>query len=356
MSTTSVFSIIDAVDEHLSKPRSNLREDQGRQPHRYWPSEASVEFIENNERKVLGRCIRAVAYSHLDIEATDPTDPRGLRILSVGKVVEELEIQWAKDAGFYYDNNVKFQHEHQDIIVSGEVDMFIKTPDGTIEGIEFKSGYGYNFEKEVFGSLRSAGYPKADNLMQTMLYLDHFKNKGITTFTLVYVNRGDMTRTEHRVNLVTDDSQPGQTHWKYEAPMEPTLARVQSKMKKSKTRHTTTERRFSVTDIYNRYLALDDSLKKDMVPARDYEKSYSREKIERKYKAKEIGKTKYEKYQKTGAPIGDWQCLYCKYKEMCYKSPQGAHHIKDIPEKYKSQKVVDLLLPKETECQNTSST
>lgn len=79
-----------------------------------------------------------------------------------------------------------------------------------------------------------------------------------------------------------------------------------------------TNRRFSVEQIYERYDEVKDFIDKKELPPRDFELSYSKEKIEREFAAGNISKTKYTKWSTKGIPIGDWNCSYCKYRGECY--------------------------------------
>ena len=310
------WNVINVTDAYMMENRFQ-EETLPREKHRYWPSEASVTYIDKHGiPRVLGKCIRAVAYSVLGVQRTDLIDPRGMRILTMGKNIEAVEQQWAKDAGIWWGSNVKFRHRYMNMTISGEVDMFVRRPDGVVEGIEYKSGYGYYFESEIFGNTRKAGYPKPEHLMQVVLYLDHYS--AIETFGIIYVNRGDMKRVEHRVSLVPQ-------------PNGDKGIRVISAAGSKNV--DITESRFTVGSIYNRFMELDGILTEGIIPERDYMIQYSSTKIENEYQMKNISKSKYDKWKSRKQPIGDWNCAYCAFKDLCYHegTPGCAYAAKEIP-------------------------
>lgn len=321
------WSIINATDSYLAEERF-VEPNTPRQPHIYWPSEASATYNDQyNIQRVLGKCLRAAFYSILGFEKSNPIDPRGIRILTLGKLVEQAEVNWAKEAGLWWGNNVKFRNQTGNITISGEVDMFIRRPDRKIEGLEYKTGYGYLFQSEIFGNSRKFGYPKPEHLMQVMLYLDHYSM--IDDFAIVYVDRGDMQRAEHRVSL-----KPMSTEFGAEEDKE---AVVTSFIRDRN--NVVTEGRFTLNDIYRRYMELDSSIENAVVPARDYEVIWDSDIVEREYSIGNLSKSKFEAWKKKGKPVGDWQCLYCSFANVCNASLRNHHSIKNIPEKFKPERM-----------------
>lgn len=318
------WNMIDATNAQIVEKRFQ-EENDPRDRHRYWPSEASIAYTdEHGVRRILGKCIRAVAYSALGVQRTDAIDARGLRIMHMGKIIEACEQQWAKDAGLWWGSNVKFRHRVGHMTISGEVDMFIRRPDGTIEGIEFKSGYGYFFESEIFGNTRKFGYPKPDHLMQVVLYLDHYDQ--VETFGIVYVNRGDLSRAEHRVSLVQQENGDKTIR---------VITRAKDKV------NDIVDERFTVNSIYQRFMELDNYLNDDTIPPRDYSIQWDNATIEREWGFKNISKSKYDKWKSRKQPIGDWMCRYCSYVNLCYNenTPGDAYPCSDIPHELKPEQM-----------------
>ena len=60
---------------------------------------------------------------------------------------------------------------------------------------------------------------------------------------------------------------------------------------------------------------LESFIEQDIIPPKDYDMSYTSQKVEMLYKTGEISKTKYNKYKEnpTNNPIGDWRCNYCSF-------------------------------------------
>jgi hypothetical protein len=84
------------------------------------------------------------------------------------------------------------------------------------------------------------------------------------------------------------------------------------------------------------------NLPKEFFPPAEYEFRYSDEKIERLYKAGEIGEGKYKKWSafKRGTQrkpktiiIGDWGCSYCNHRRSCigkFQAVDMAHLVNDL--------------------------
>jgi CRISPR/Cas system-associated exonuclease Cas4 (RecB family) len=222
---------------------------------------------------------------------------RGKRITSVGKIVEEWEVERYKEMGIWRGNNVKFFDEENNI--SGEVDAFVY--DGDINktiGVEIKTGYDYQFRKEVIGNPGRKGSPKPEHLMQTMLYLNYFKD--IPCFKMVYIDRGNAARAEYSVTL--DKSSGG--------------AIVDGKR---------IMKDITIPGILHRYKKLNEHLSDGTIPPRDYQLQYSPEKMKLLYDSGKLSKKDSEMYSKNkDIQKGDWNCSYCSYKDYCHKETKNA--------------------------------
>lgn len=286
------YDLFQHTDEHLTRPKFRAEREK-----RFYPSEASVEYYDEHGDKVVeGGCLRA-SYFRLsgEFEGT-PFDARTEFIFMQGKKVEDMLIDVWKEMGIWVDNNVKFVDKEHNI--SGEIDaLLVEPPDGTIYGVEVKSFYGYFAEKEIFGNKSTLGKPKISQLLQTLIYLYHFRDR-IPYFRMVYFGRDSVKRRTFKIEL----EQEGETFY-------PKIDGV-------------VWRSFSVNDIYARYEKLQEHVDNKIIPPNDYELMYSDAKIEDFYKKGKIAKTKYEKWKngKLGPNevIGDWQCSYCRYKNECW--------------------------------------
>jgi hypothetical protein len=293
------YNLFQATDEYITRPRFYTERER-----RFYPSEASVQVTdEHGDLITHGNCLRA---SYLrcsgDFEGV-PYDARAQYIFAQGKMIEEALIRWWKEMGIWVANNVKFLDEENNI--SGELDVILaEPPDGQMYIGEVKSFYGYHAEKELFGSKYKAGFPKTSQLLQLLVYLNHFEDR-LPYGRMIYFARDSVKRRTFKVELEHEGSV--------------TYPKVEGKV----------VRQFSVEDIINRYKLLQIHLDSDTVPPKDFELVYPDSKIEDFYQKGKIGKTKYQKWEKaktTGSKlkradqIGDWQCSYCKFREVCWGS------------------------------------
>ena len=154
-------------------------------------------------------------------------------------------------------------------------------------------------EKEIMGNKGKKGFPKMNQLLQTLIYLNHFRDK-LPYFRMAYFARDSVKRKTFKIEL----EQEGKILY----------PKVEGEV----------VRTFSVQDILARYKDLSHHLEIQVVPANDFELQYSDDKIEDFFKKEKVAKTKYQKWKskKLGKYeyIGDWQCSYCKMKNICWGS------------------------------------
>lgn len=273
-----------------------------------YPSEASVEYVVDNNRIVLGNCLRASWYRSMKIRPTDPAGP-GLSMKGyLGKWNEIGTVEKWKELGIWLANNVKFFNPRY--FLSGELDAIIKDPktDKKI-GIEMKTFYGYNANKELCGAKKDQipGVPKDSHFMQASLYAWEYKDI-LDDYRLYYLERGDGHRVEFRVGF---DETPDGRHvcWHEQIP-----GKYWGCYKPGKVFQP-----YTIEDIYSRYDVLLNYIKNKTMPAKDFSSTWSKEKIEWMRENGMLGKTKYEAWKKNPVKnkVGDWNCSYCKYKTQC---------------------------------------
>jgi len=285
----------DYIDAYLFAPDKV----EPRSPIRYFPSEASMI---NPILGLIGACNRKCYYSIMGVQPANPIDPTGRRVLYSGKMIEVREINWAKQANIYKDNSVKFTNIVGKIKISGEIDAVFHTPEDliTLEGIEYKTGSGDYFKGEVYGTplwgKTKVAVPKADNLLQVMLYLDYFNKPNqspyiLKRFTLIYQDRAcsKPTHHEHTVELAPDGGAiVNGSPW----PM------------------------FNVNGIYQRYNELNSYVEKNEVPPMDYKNYLSQADLKEMYNSGELSKARYLSNLKKQNPM-NWHCEYCSYRDRC---------------------------------------
>jgi len=286
-------TLLRKMDQHLVDSNIEKRARYGRKKN-HWPTDSSVRFQRDNGlTETAGACLRKLYWDWKDVES-DPTDARGLRIFRTGSQMEDEETDIIEDMGLLIKSNFRFQLS-PDLLgtkykLSGEIDGLVWNPDMCrIEGLEMKTGYGYNFDKLVVkGNKSTKPAPKIEHVMQVMNYLTAFN---VDVFNIIYISRGDFGKKCYEVSLSSDGHAliDGQQLWP-----------------------------FTVSDVWNRFIDLEEYLAKEELPPRDYYIQYPETVIEAKHKQGEIAKTPYGKWQKDPTyPIGDWQCSYCGRLGLC---------------------------------------
>ena len=296
------FNLIELTDRFLERDRTITEE---RLPHMY-PSEARC--ICENTGKVLGNCLRSSYYRLTGIEQTNPPNARFHYIFMLGNLVEAFLIDRWKEMGIWLDGNVPFTDMEHGYIVSGKIDAFIRnwTQRTQIIGVEVKSFYGYHATREIIGSTNQAGRPKMDQLLQTLYYAERYRSRGVPGFKMAYLARDSVERREF--NVV------------------PTVTGVGGEVQRTRPAvDGTIYPNVSVEGIRSSYRLLDQAVREDTLPCRDFKKVYSNDEVEAKYAIGEISNSAYNKWirNRQGNPLGDWQCRYCWYENHCYRRNAG---------------------------------
>jgi hypothetical protein len=280
------MKLIDAVDKYLENPYE-VHASMHKGYHH--PSSASC-IIKNeyNEDTVVGSCLRKVYWEHKGVKRTNPMSARGARICAYGKAIEKFEVEQYKQLGIWRDNNVKFINPKYN--VSGEADCIVFDKDiNALRGVEVKSGYDYKFRSQVVGTPTRPGRPKFEHLLQTMFYVDYFQ----IPFNLVYIDRGNAARKEYEITLNSDGT-PNIDNKKLTNGI-------------------------SLPKCTARFKELEEMLKDNTLPRRDFQLKYSKEKIKTLSESRRLGKGQTEEYEKSGdVDMGDWQCSYCDFKDHCW--------------------------------------
>jgi len=265
----------------------------------FWPSESSVRYeAAPGIVDAIGACRRKVFWRWKRMPPTNPSDPRSLRTMAMGKAIEQQELEWYFKYGFGIARNFKFQDPK--LRLSGEGDALVFDPNAGIVGVEIKSIYGYYAEKEILGTKGKPGFPRLDNLMQAMLYIMVTK---IPQWRLVYIAR---TTFEHRQFAIGMDEHGF-----------PIVEDRDSGM-------STTFKGFSVYDVLDRNEELYGMIARDELPTREYQCAYPADEVEKRFTNGLISKTSYGEWKKApqAHPIGDWQCnpRYCLHYSRCQEA------------------------------------
>jgi hypothetical protein len=284
------YSLIENTDKWMTRQRISLP-----RPSTFYPSEASVSWTDSNGiKRTAGACLRQVWYRLTAQPGFIKPDAYAQWIFALGKAVEAILIEEWKQMGVWVDNNVKFYNE--DTNISGEIDAFLTEPGGVLHAVEVKSFAGYQAKKEIIGNKGCAGAPKVSQMLQALIYTDLGRTLKRFNYTkMVYYARDTGDRTEFDIDLVDTN---GHLH-----PL------VNGKI----------DSRFTMQDIYDRYALLKEYWDSKQMPPRDYDINYDIDKVHLHQSVGDISKTAFEDWKKNPAknPIGDWQCRYCGYRNIC---------------------------------------
>jgi len=300
-----ITKLIDSAIELENEKKQESR--TPRKPDVFWPSSASVVFTnEYGEQEVHGKCLRSEYWSCKGEKTTNKTTAYSLRIWSGGNRVEDFEIKGAKTAGIHVDDDVPFEHVLPNgNKVRGKLDAIYNVQSEDV-GIEYKTGYGNWFKRLQMGigsnntKLKITKYfkpaPKEANVLQVMLYLDHFKER-LKRFFLIYLDRGDGSNHEFEMTLDTEGY-----------PV------IDGEV----------DKKYSVQNIYTRFDELKLYLDSDQVPPPDFEAMMSDERVEELHAAKRLSKKAYDGHQRWkndeqgGRRASYFMCGgYCPYELKC---------------------------------------
>jgi hypothetical protein len=285
-----LYSFWDMLDEaFLSEKLPRFKPDN-----HFYPSQASVELQTPHGAKIEGECLRKLYWFKKGEPFSNPTPPPALWKMELGNKVSELIVEQAKKRGVYVADEVPFVDEENKI--SGRVDLMYRHPvTQEIVGVEIKSVGGYQALKGVItGPYGTVLKPKIPHQLQTLIYLDFFnKNMGVNLFEVAYIARCTGERNVFRCTL-TDDR-------------ELLIDGMPTGLKPD--------------GIYGRFRKLQGYLEKEQLPPRDYEISYSREKIKSLARSGSLTKKQRETVSAGKKVVkGDYSCQICPFKDRCWES------------------------------------
>jgi hypothetical protein len=299
------LNLIAKTDEHMCRQRIHMPRKSA-----FYPSEASVQWTDlAGQLRTAGTCLRAAWFRYTGHaekagQVLRP-DPYSEWIFALGKAVETILVEQWKQMGIWVANNVEFYDAKHNI--SGEIDCIIRIPGWDPFLVECKSYYGYAATKQICGNKSTVPRPKTSQMLQTLIYVDQFKEY-FNYAKMIYYARDSASRNEFDIALIEDASQParGILH-------RPTVNGI-------------ADVRFHLEDIYDRYKLLEQYVNAKEIPPADYEIVWSPEKVYARQALGEIAKTTFEKWQKKPQQnaIGDWNCSFCKYRNICWKNGVAA--------------------------------
>jgi len=308
------------------------------------PTAASMWITDEFGREqLIGTCHRQQWYKRKGVERTNPPRDENINKMEIGNAMEDnLQAHWNRQ-GVMLAGNIKVYEDvgeaDETINISGEVDVLLReafrNEDGKLEisttrgvGVEVKSGRGHFQSKKVIGNrnkLYARGYPKHEHIMQVALYLrmrkaleDHYGVE-IPYFIIVYYMVDSGETNQFRLEL--SDGYTGEIIVKdrdgkvihpnagYAFDVGMSEAMLPEKIKG-----------LTLDNMMTRYRELQEKLLSEEPPARDFELRYSNEeRVKQDFELGLLSKSRFEDYnRKKLLPIGDWQCSFCDWKDVCY--------------------------------------
>lgn len=268
-----------------------------------WPSETSASYEISGRKRVDGKCMRAAWFRIMGYERED-RDPNMEMKGNLGKSAEKACVERWKRMGILLDNNIKFYIRKYGL--SGEIDVILRNfedPDKNPIGVEVKSFYGLGANRELCGSKRPLvpGHPKWDHLLQASVYGDFYKEL-LDHYRLYYLERGDGHRVEFKT-LLNEDGRIGfqqisGPYWSTESSDE-------------------VYRPYTIHNVHERMEELVHRVKARDMPPKEFKKQYDDDDVEFLRSIGELSDNKYKNYKK-GKPLGDWQCAYCPFADVCH--------------------------------------
>ena len=291
--------------------------------------------------KLIGKCHRQVWYSKTGVPRSNFPDDKTFIKFAVGHAMEDnFQTHWNR-SGLLIDGNIKIKEDisngdpRGEMFISGEADGIIRDfetdEEGNITqissthaiGMEMKTNRGYFARKEVYGVGNKRypnGHPKMDHVMQTAMYLmmrwkmEEYYGVLIDSFRIVYCQVDDGLTTFFDISL--SDGYEGNVIIKdrYGELVKPdVLASLEAGVNLDPISGLTTD---NIKDRF--YECAEKLLDTENPPERDYQLRFDEKTFEKKLASGDISKTGASTWEKKPlAQIGDWQCRFCDWGEVC---------------------------------------
>lgn len=251
-------------------------------------------FLEDKDKKELDSkirkshhpsgysdCMRKMFFDWTKFPVSNYRTATDIYRMMIGKWIHAGFAEVLKEMlGDRVQTEVEFEYEHPDLQypIHGFMDNVICLYEEFI-GIELKTSFGKGIV-----SIAKTGRPKDDHLEQTKIYLA--LNEVITSFNLPYLGRDSFYRTEFEICLSARDKKD------------------------------------FLNKVIEKFKRLEHMVNIHEVPERDF------------HAVVKDGEIRKEIQHKSVTYKSDWQCLYCVYRDACYKKERESMDI-CIPEKLK---------------------
>ncbi len=262
-------------------------------------------------KKTVGCCGRLLFYRHFDPK---PFSTQALHAMNRGVIGEKTIQRMFAEAGLLLATNVKWNSFplggtslDNDFLMSGETDIIIASPwvAGEAYVVECKSFTMNDFNAASLGMKPKAYIPikgvfhNHKYLLQSMIYESEFSpkvrlpdHKIIGTILFYFDVSNFSNRVEFLIQLKNKETLmvDGVDHpeWKVSS-----IFKKMNKIRKSK-------------------------LDPDTLPKRDYIPEFTRVQLVEKVDAGEVFKSRIKTFD-SGESVGDFDCMYCDYRNECLK-------------------------------------
>jgi hypothetical protein len=303
------------------------------------------------EEEYIGKCHRQNYYSKRGYARTNPPDDRSMVIFETGHSWEASMTEHFKRQGLLIDNNIKIKQDIAELAgvesdvpvwISGEVDQLLRKAELDADGnvlsisqteaviVDAKTIRGYGAREAMGNKEFRNGKAKDNYVMQMAVYLamrkpfEDYYGVTISHAELHYAAVDSGLHKVFKVSLedgysgrviVTDlENNPCKSDLVFCMEMEAKTGVPYAPLGD-----------FTVEQIIQNYIEMQEELEQDEPPARTYPLRYSDEQLETMWARGQIAKTNWPKIQKdplagsdkvNGA--GSWACNYCDFKDECY--------------------------------------
>jgi hypothetical protein len=302
----------------------------------FYPSSASVKVQDPDLGipRVIGgpnACLRNQYYEIKGVPPTNYPNPQGVLKMEAGGYIQSMIEEKLKQAGLWIGSEKRLWIPKYKL--SGRVDTWAWDPESLQPGrkrvpimVEFKS-MGRFQESGPIRPSKGSLMPKDEHICQVVPYLDYFSQfpeafHGEPVRCVIFaIGRDSFEWKEHVVQLA------GRGQYGMDLKDDERFVVVRNEMGTFQLKYIT------VSGIYTRFMELAGYLRAKQVPPRDFMVQYDNEVIHRMFekdlltkKDRELlvrGKKEDPEGKNPWISKGDWQCVYCGFKDKCW---QGIDH------------------------------
>lgn len=258
---------------------------------RLYPTHSSAYITYPKYKKLQGKCLRAAYYSCMGYQEEVEMNTDRKLVAKLGEYTEEMLLDIFRGQDILVDSAVRFETDKPHI--SGKLDAIILENEKEV-GVEIKSIGGNNkyVIDSIWGNGGMSGYPKWQNLFQTLVYCYAFRER-LSHFYIVYIRRDTCERKFFKVSI------------------EPIKGKVYPVVDGK------VDWRLTLDEILERYSMLHKYLDSDKLPPAEYIKTYNKEDVPKFAAAGILSARQAASYNQN--PFGDFECRYCGYRSRCDK-------------------------------------